>query len=199
MLNNYFDTSMRVYLPVFVLLFAVTYYLSTIFIADEEWINTVLQGDVEKAKTFNVLFFSFSGIRIFLSWIIKGVMISWVCNMVTGLAFGAFLKVSFLSMFAYVFSNIAGFIYKLVFLPTSAMELRRNPLSLWSTGMMDDQSNFIQNLSWHTNPFEALYLFLFAYGAVYILRQNDSKIRDGVIVSIVVAVDLAYIIITALW
>lgn len=199
MLNNYFETSMRVYLPVFVLLFAITYYLSTIFIADEQWINNVLEGDLEQAKKFNLLFFSFSGIRMFLSWMIKGVLISSVCHLVTRIPFGELFKINVLSMFAYVLSNVAGFIFKLIFVPTSVKELKRNPLSLWSTGTMDDQSIFIQNLSWHLNPFEALYLFLFSYGAVYVAKQHDSKINYGIIVSMVVAVDLTYIIITALW
>jgi hypothetical protein len=199
MLQDYYQTSMRVYIPLLIVLFALTYYLSTIFIADEDFLKMALQDGSQQAQNFNTLFFSFSGTKMFLSWLIKGVIISTVCYLIIGTAFGHYWKIALLSMFAYVLSNLTGFMYKLLFMPTSVMELRRNALSLWSTGLMDDRSGFIQNLSWHANPFEVLYIFLFAYGAIYISRENGAKICSWGIAAIVIVVDLAYIMLTALW
>jgi len=190
---------MRVYLPSFIILFIGSYYLSTIFIADREFLEVALNDGSERAKNFNALFFSYRGAKMLLSWLIKGTIIAAICFLLSGISFGSFMRVHLFSMIAYVFSNLAGFLYKIFEVPETILELRRNTFSIWSTGIVDDQSLFVQNLSWHVNPFEVLYIFLFVYGSLHLLNEKHSKTKHLLIVITIVAVDFAYILLTALF
>ncbi len=198
-LEVYYKTKMPYYIPLFLVLYTLVYYLSTKFLITDNLLIHNFDGvstseEIDGGHTFFSFFFGFVYVKSVLSIFIKASVISFVISLLASRKFVDVFSVVMLSSFVYIIGRAIQFVYFVFIEPEKIKSLETNIFSLYAIIDHSQYSIFIQNIAFQFNLIELAFIALLIYG----LNLDNVNSTPGRIPLTVVIIDIGYIIISAI-
>jgi len=198
-LEEYFQIKLRMYIPIFIILYILIFYLSTKFLITDDLLLSNFDGaetqeDIEGGHTFFNLFFGFSIAKSLLGVFLKATILSFLLGLASSTKFSKVFKVVILSSAVYIIGRAIQFIVFGLFEPEKIKTLETNIFSIYALIDHNKYSLFIQQIMYDLSLIEFVFIGLVISG-LYLLNSNILLKK---LMLAVVGIDIGFIIISAL-
>jgi len=198
-LKDFFQIKLRIFIPIFIILYAIIFYLSTKFLITDDLIlsNFDVSGtteDIEGGHTFFSLFYGFFLVKSLFGIFIKAGVLAFALSLLLNNKFVAVFRVLMLSSAVYVIGRAIQFIIFGFFEPEKIKTLETNIFSIYALIDHNKYGSFIQNLAYDISLIEIGFMAMIISG-LYLI--NDHAFLNKIIPYVVI-MDIAYIVLSGL-
>lgn len=198
-LRDFFQIKLKYFLPIFIVLYIVIYYLSTKFLITDDLLLSNFDEvktieDLEGGHTFFNLFFGFTMVKSLLSIFFKAIILSVFLGLILNCKISSIFKVVILSSSVYIIARAFQFIVFGLYEPEKIKTLETNIFSIYALINHTKYGSFVQKLTYNISLTEVVFIAMLISG---LFLLNNNLLLKKIISSVVVG-DLVYIILSAL-